>query len=66
MAVRLAILVTAAGALGGCAVVPYEPGYAGYYGEPVYVAPAPVYVAPPPVVGFGFGYHGYYGGHHHW
>jgi hypothetical protein len=63
MALRLAILMAAAGALGGCAVVPYDPGY-GYYGEPAYVAPAPVYVAPS--VNFGFGYRGgYYGGHHH-
>jgi len=59
----------AAAALSGCAVVPYDPGYAGYggyYGEPVY-APAPVYVAPS--VNFGFGYRsggGHYGHHHRW
>lgn len=63
MAVRLAILMAAAGALGGCAVVPYDPGY-GYYDQPAYVAPAPVYVAPS--VNFGFGYRGgHYGRHHH-
>jgi hypothetical protein len=65
MAKRLAILVAAAGALGGCAVVPYDPGYGGYYGEPAYVAPAPVYVAPSVNFGFGYRSHGYYGGHRH-
>lgn len=67
MAKRFAILVAAAGALGGCAVVPYDAGYGygGYYGEPAYVAPAPVYVAPSVNFGFGYRSRGYYGGHHH-
>ncbi|HTH45537.1 MAG TPA: hypothetical protein VL528_10705 [Oxalicibacterium sp.] len=65
MAKRLAILLAAAGALGGCAVVPYDPGYGAYYGQPAYVAPAPVYVAPSVNFGFGYRSHGYYGGHHH-
>jgi hypothetical protein len=61
----IAIVLAAAGVLGGCAVVPYDPGY-GYYGQPAYVAPAPVYVAPS--VNFGFGYRsgGYYGHRHGW
>ncbi|HEX2604226.1 MAG TPA: hypothetical protein VHL60_06090 [Oxalicibacterium sp.] len=62
IALRVAIVAAAVAALGGCAVVPYDPGY-GYYGQPAYVAPAPVYVAPS--VNFGFGYRGYYG-HRHW
>jgi len=53
---QVALVLAAAGALGGCAIVPYD---GGYYGQPAYVAP--VYVAPS--VNFGFGYHdhGYYG-----
>lgn len=64
IAIRVALLVAAVGALGGCAVVPYDPYAGGYYGEPAYVAPAPVYVAP--AINFGFGYGGgYYGGGHY-
>jgi hypothetical protein len=65
---RLVISMAALGALGGCAVVPYDSVYynqPGYVGSAVYVAPPPVYVAP--MVNFGFGYHsgGGYRGHHY-
>lgn len=61
VAKRLAISLIGLGALGGCAVVPYNAGYYDQgYAQPVYAAPAPVYVAP--AVNFGFGYsRGYYG-----
>jgi hypothetical protein len=63
LAKRLAISLIGLGALGGCAVVPYNSGYYDQgYAAPVYAAPAPVFIAP--AVNFGFGYRsrGYYGG----
>ena len=54
--------------LGGCAVVPPQPGYAGYYNPApaVVVRPAPYYYAPAPYYP-GWGYRGYFGfGHRHW
>jgi len=71
---RLLIWLAAAsamGALGGCAVVPYNAAYGGgpygYATQPVY---GPAYVGPPvyagPPVYFGFGLNYRSGGHRHW
>jgi hypothetical protein len=72
--VRITFAVSVLAMLGGCMVVPVNPGY--YAGSPGYYAPAPAYYAPPvyygPSIGIGIyggrrGYgrgYGIYGGRH--
>jgi hypothetical protein len=56
--IRVALVATALAVLGGCMVVPVNPGYAG---APGYYAPAPAYYAPPVYYGPSIGV-GIYGG----
>lgn len=68
---RIAVALSMATSLGGCAV--YGPPYAAYdaypsYGYPAYGYPGygyPTYVGPPISLDLGFGYYGGHRHHHH-
>ena len=57
--IRVTFVVSALAVLGGCVMVPVNPGY--YAGPPGYDAPAPAYYAPPAYYGPSIGI-GIYGG----
>ena len=57
--IRVTFVVAVLAVLGGCMVVPVNPGY--YGGSPGYYAPAPAYYAPPVYFGPSIGI-GIYGG----
>ncbi len=59
----LSVLVFALAVLGGCMVVPVNPGY--YAGSPVYAAPAPVYYGARAYYGPSIGFGIYRGGRQH-